>query len=85
MLDNHFIAIFDTVGIKDYYIPGGRVFRAFHGLPSDVKSTNLLGTIINLIALDWCTGTRTNRSFDYVAGGDDFVISARQMQFSKVN
>jgi hypothetical protein len=78
-IDNHFIAIFDCVGIKDYYTPGGHVFRMMHGLPSGVKSTNLVGTIINLIALDWCCGTENSRKVDFIAGGDDFVVSVREL------
>ena len=71
-IDRQFLAIFDSVSIKDYYLPGGRVFRCSHGLPSGVKCTNLLGTIINLLALDYCVD-----DFNFVAGGDDFVIVAK--------
>jgi hypothetical protein len=73
-IDNHFLAIFDSIGIKDYYCPGGRIFRCLHGLPSGVKCTNLLGTIINLIALNFCVNDGANKQFNFVAGGDDFVV-----------
>jgi hypothetical protein len=73
--DNHFIALYDTLAIKDYYIPGGRVFRLFHGLPSGVKSTSLIGSIINLIALVYCVGPKVCKRFNFIVGGDDFLIS----------
>jgi len=66
-IDNHFLGIFDSIGIKDYYCPGGRVFRCSHGLPSGVKATNLLGTIINLLALDYCINDGANRKFNRLA------------------
>jgi len=74
-VDNHFRAIFDCVGIKDYYIPGGDVIRAFNGLPSGVKSTNLIGTIINMIALAFCTAQINAAKMNFVVGGDDFDIA----------
>lgn len=52
--------------------------RACHGLPSGVKATNLLGTIINLIALDFCTNQGKNFDFGFAAGGDDFCIMCRK-------
>jgi hypothetical protein len=84
-IDSHFIAIFDCVGIKDYYTPAGNMFRAFHGLPSGVKSTNLIGSIINMLALDYCCGEGANRDFNYVCGGDDFVIASNSTRAMATN
>lgn len=79
-IDNHFIAIADAVLIKDYYTPGGNLFRIFHGLPSGVKATNLLGSIINLIALGYCVGKENIAKIDFIVGGDDFLISYKEDQ-----
>lgn len=77
-IDNHFIAIYDSVGIKDYYLPGGYLVRAIHGLPSGVKSTNLIGTIINNIALNYCLDDgKGNKKYNLVTGGDDFCVSCK--------
>jgi hypothetical protein len=84
-IDSHFVAIFDCVGIKDYYTPAGNMFRAFHGLPSGVKSTNLIGSIINMLALDYCCGEGANRDFNYVCGGDDFVIASNSTRAMATN
>jgi len=73
-IDNHFIGIYDTLSIKDYYLPGGNIFRLFHGLPSGVKSTNLLGTIINLLALLYCIQDFNDKEFSFATGGDDFLV-----------
>jgi hypothetical protein len=81
IIDRHFIAIFDCVGIKDYYVPGGNVVRAFHGLPSGVKCTNLLGSIITNISLNFCLDKGANRNFSYASGGDDFAVFALNSNF----
>jgi hypothetical protein len=70
--------MYDTLAIKDYYIAGGDVFRAFHGLPSGVKSTSLLGSIINLISLIYCAGPKNSKEFNFVVGGDDFLVSFKK-------
>lgn len=75
LVDRHFIGVYDSVAIKDYYTPGGNVYRAMHGLPSGVKSTNLLGSIINLIALNFCVDTGANRDYSFAVGGDDFIVA----------
>ena len=74
VIDRHFIVIYDSVAIKDYYCPGGNMKRAFHGLPSGVKSTNLLGSIINLLCLNYCTNKGSNKKFNFIVGGDDFLV-----------
>lgn len=74
-IDAHFIALFDTIGIKDYISPGGHLYRLIHGLPSGVCSTSLLGSIINLTNLIYCTGSVNQKKVKYIVGGDDFLIS----------
>lgn len=74
-IDNHFIALFDTVAIKDYYTPGGYLYRIIHGLPSGVCSTSLLGSIINLVNLLYCTQDLPSKKLNFIVGGDDFLIS----------
>lgn len=73
-IDNHFVSLFDSIGIKDYITPGGYVYRLIHGLPSGVKSTSLLGSIINLVNLSHCTRNVSQKKIKYVIGGDDFLI-----------
>ena len=72
--DNHFTALYDTVAIKDYITPGGDVFRLYHGLPSGVKGTSLLGSILNLYSLCYCLSDFKLSKFSFVVGGDDFLI-----------
>lgn len=74
-IDYHFLAIFDTIGIKDYITPGGYLYRVVHGLPSGVCSTSLLGSIINLVNLIYCSKDFDSKKIKYVVGGDDFCIS----------
>lgn len=73
-IDQHFIALFDTIGIKDYYTPGGYMFRMIHGLPSGVCSTSLLGSVINLVNLIHCTKNFPSKKVKFIVGGDDFLI-----------
>jgi hypothetical protein len=77
LVDRHFIGIYDSLVLKDYYVPGGKVYRMFHGLPSGVKETSFLGSIINLIAQIYCVGPTIARKFNFIVGGDDFVTVCR--------
>jgi hypothetical protein len=81
-VDKHFLLMYDSLAIKDYYLVGGRVVRSFHGLPSGVKSTSLLGSIINLVALIFCVGADRSSFFNFIVGGDDFLVSARRDSIS---
>jgi hypothetical protein len=74
-IDNHFISIFDNIGIKDYITPGGYLYRMIHGLPSGVVMTSLMGSIINLVNLIYCTEDYDSKRIKYIVGGDDFLIS----------
>jgi len=76
-VDQHFIGIYYSLILKDYYLPGGKVFRIFHGLPSGVKETSLLGSIINLIAQIFCIGPGLAKHFNFIVGGDDFVTMCK--------
>lgn len=76
-VDNHMLAIFDSVAIKDYYIPGASVIRLLHGIPSGIKSTSILGSIANLVALTFCTVDLPSKRLLYVVGGDDFIFGDR--------
>lgn len=72
--DNHFIAILDSLVIKDYHVVGGNVYRLLQGLPSGSKWTNLLGSIINLIALNYTFSDVKYHERSFAVGGDDFVV-----------
>lgn len=74
-IDYHFIAMFDTIAIKDYYTPGGYLYRIIHGLPSGVCSTSLLGSLINFVNLLYCTEDIPSKKLNFIVGGDDFLIS----------
>lgn len=76
--DAFFLFMIEKLIIKDYYIPGGRVVRMIHGLPSGTKCTNLLGSVINLLALNYCVEKYNNKNFSFAVGGDDFVIFCRE-------
>jgi hypothetical protein len=74
-IDYHFLAIFDTIGIKDYITPGGYLYRMIHGLPSGVCSTTILGSVINLVNLLYCSEGFPSKDIRYIVGGDDFLVS----------
>jgi hypothetical protein len=80
-VDRHIIGMYDSLAIKDYYVPGGNVFRLFHGLPSGVKSTSILGSIVNLIALVYSVGPEFCKDFNFIVGGDDFLISCMSEKY----
>lgn len=67
----------------EYDTPGGNVYKCMHRLPSGVKMTNLIGTIITLIATDFCANDNKNLDFNYAAGGDDFIVSYCGERMSK--
>lgn len=75
--DSFFLFIAHRLVLKDYYFPGGTIVRMIHGLPSGTKSTNLLGSIINLLCLNFCVECANVRKFSFAVGGDDFVIFCR--------
>lgn len=74
LYDNHFLAILDSLVIKDYHMVGGSVYRILQGLPSGSKWTNLLGSIINLIALNYTFSDIKFNERSFAVGGDDFVV-----------
>jgi hypothetical protein len=74
LYDNHFLSIVDSLVIKDYQTVGGAVYRLFHGLPSGSKWTNLVGSILNLIALNYSFSDIKYSDRSFAVGGDDFVI-----------
>lgn len=86
-IDYHFIAMFDTIGIKDYYTPGGYLYRMIHGLPSGICSTSILGSIINLVNLLYCTQDIPSKFLNFIVGGDDFLIGVDEKfkNFSPTN
>ncbi len=83
-VDKHFIAMYDSLVVKDYYVIRGDVFRIYHGLPSGVKSTSILGSIINLISLIYNVGANRAKNFRFIVGGDDFLIASLTNYYSVV-
>lgn len=74
LYDNHFIAILDSLVIKDYHVVGGNVYRMLHGLPSGSKWTSIIGSIINLISLNFTFSSIKYYDRSFAIGGDDFVV-----------
>ena len=82
-IDSHFCGIYDSLSIKDYHTVGEKVFRLIHGIPSGVKCTSLLGSVINLIVLAFSI-KKNLRAFNFIVGGDDFLIVSRKGVYDKV-
>lgn len=76
-IDYHFIAIFDNIAIKDYYTPGGYIYRMIHGLPSGVKSTSLYGSFVNFILQSYFNENYNSKKINYCIGGDDFLVGLK--------
>lgn len=84
--DAFFFFIAERICLKDYYLPGGRIVRMIHGLPSGTKCTNLLGSIINLLCLNYCIEPFNSKKFSFAVGGDDFVIlSSESITDERIN
>jgi hypothetical protein len=79
--DNHFLAILDSLVIKDYHVVGGKVLRILHGLPSGSKWTNLLCSVINLIVLNYIFSDIKYYDRSFAIGGDDFVTFIRKSEY----
>lgn len=76
LIDNHFLAIFDTVAIQDYHTPSDSMYRLVNGLPSGVKSTTLFGSLMNLLNLMHSCRKWDFKRFNFIVGGDDFLIAS---------
>lgn len=76
-IDNHFLAIADSLIAKDYVLTGGRVFRIFTGISSESKLTSLLGSIINLLMLLKSFFFLKHENLSFATGGDDFCVFVR--------
>lgn len=72
--DYHFTALYDTVAIKDYIVPGGYIYRLYHGIPSGVKATTVLTSLFCLFSLLYCTVDIDSKKLSFIVGGDDHVI-----------
>jgi len=81
LYDNHFLAILDSLVIKDYHVVGGRVYRILHGLPSGSKWTSIIGSIINLIALNYTFSSIKYYDRSFAIGGDDFVVFVKNDKY----
>jgi hypothetical protein len=81
LYDNHFLSILDSLVIKDYHTVGGNVLRILHGLPSGSKLTSLIGSVINLIVLNYCFSSVKYFDRSFAIGGDDFVTFIRSFNY----
>jgi hypothetical protein len=78
LYDNHFLAILDSLVVKDYHVVGGSVLRILHGVPSGSKWTGLITSIINLLVLNFCFSSVKYNDRSFAIGGDDFVAFVRK-------
>lgn len=72
-VDSHFTAVFDSVGLCDFYTPGGYMYRLLHGFPSGVKATSTLNSIINFVMQIYFTLKVNQKRMNYAIGGDDLL------------
>jgi hypothetical protein len=77
-VDNHFLAIIDSIVIKDYIFRGGRTYRILSGLPSGSKLTSLLGSVINALMLNYTFQDINTKKLSFAFGGDDFVVFIKE-------
>lgn len=77
LYDNHLLAVLDSLIIKDYHVVGGKVLRILHGLPSGSKWTSLVGSILNLVVLNYSFSGVKYYDRSFAIGGDDFVTFIR--------
>jgi hypothetical protein len=81
-VDKHFLMMYDTIAIKDYHLVKGNVVRAYQGLPSGVKSTAIINSIINLLTLISLVGEEHSKDFNFIVGGDDFLVVSKNGRVS---
>ena len=55
------------------YIHYFYIYPLFHGIPSGVKPTSILGSRINLIALNYCISDFNYKDFFFFFFGDEFL------------
>jgi hypothetical protein len=81
LYDNHFLAILDSLVLKDYHVVGGNVLRILHGLPSGSKWTSLVGSVLNLLVLNYVFSDVKYYDRSFAIGGDDFVTFVKENNY----